>query len=121
VEPIQEKEIERDYEQVSQIYVPKGQNRFIPKKAKQSGRRKGEMNGIFIRSQNRRAIVNAIFVGASNVSKGDGCRIYADGSTFEDYVLATYATQERAIEVIDELQKFLNSHTVLLVYEMPKE
>lgn len=79
------------------------------------------MNGIFIRSQNRRTIVNALFVSASNVSICDGCRIYADGSTFEDYVLATYATQERAIEVIDELQKFLNSHTDLPVFEMPKE
>lgn len=46
---------------------------------------------------------------------------YADGSTFEDYVLATYATQERAIEVIDELQRFLNSHTDLSVFEMSKE
>ena len=79
------------------------------------------MNGIFIRSQNRRTIVNAIFVGASNVSRGDECRIYADGSTFEDYVLGTYSTQERAIEVIDGLQKFLNSHTDLPVFEMPKE
>lgn len=41
----------------------------------------------------------------------------------EDIILGTYKTKERALEVLSDIQKYINSDVMinLDVYEMPKE
>lgn len=78
---------------------------------------------MWVRTQSRKGLIDAICFTTSS------CRIYADAIGFEDYVLGTYATEQRTIEVLDEIQTTLikvlkdadNRHEIVWVYEMPKE
>lgn len=93
---------------------------------------------MWVRTQSRKGLIDAICFTTSS------CRIYADAIGFEDYVLGTYATEARTLEVLDEIQRhiitskafdfiridgndtnvsddmvaFMKSY---VVYEMPKE
>lgn len=82
---------------------------------------------MWVRSQNRKALLNT---NSFTTSKTDeGYRIYADGATFEDYRIGVYPTESRALEVLDEIQKAIilqaqdciNRHDIPFVFEMPKE
>lgn len=96
---------------------------------------------MWVRTQSRKGLIDAICFTTSS------CRIYADAIGFEDYVLGTYATESRTLEVLDEIQAhiigkliipqstifpFVNGEQIEItthsdieqlacVYEMPKE
>ena len=87
---------------------------------------------LWIRDQDRIGIfkVDAIFVNEKQIIK----RVYGDNEV-KGIVLGTYATKERALEVLDEIQSLLKgdilSHHInkfdiyngenIKIYEMPKE
>ena len=62
---------------------------------------------MWVRTQSRKGLIDAICFTTSS------CRIYADAIGFEDYVLGTYATEQRAIEVLDEIQKHISGHLLI--------
>lgn len=66
---------------------------------------------MWIRSQNRKGLIEAICITCS------GCdnkyTLYADAIGFEDYVLGTYPTESRALEVLDEIQKHVVGKVVI--------
>jgi hypothetical protein len=82
---------------------------------------------MWIRTQNIKGLIEAICITCSGGN--DKYTLYADAIGFEDYVLGTYATEQRALEVLDEIQTTLikvlkdadNRHEIVWVYEMPKE
>lgn len=70
---------------------------------------------MWIRSQNKKELIksNRIYQYAGT--------IYAEAK--EDIELGNYKSRERALEVLDEIEKYINSDVMmnLDVYEMPKE
>lgn len=70
---------------------------------------------MWIRSQNEKELIksNRIYQYAGT--------IYAEAK--EDIELGDYKSRERALEVLDEIEKYINSDVMmnLDVYEMPKE
>lgn len=82
---------------------------------------------MWVRSQDRKTLCNAEII---SIFKGtNDYQFYGDGSHFEDTILGTYSTEQRTIEVLDEIQTTLikvlkdadNRHEIVWVYEMPKE
>ena len=77
---------------------------------------------IWVRSQNKETLANAdkLYIGKNNNKYTINFDTYIDGW----YILGTYKSKERAIEVLDEIQEFIMmSKTTQLttIYEMPKE
>lgn len=85
---------------------------------------------LWIRSQDRKKLVKSgyltIFLSDTNWF------IYSDTTTGEPFEIGKYKTEERALEVLDEIQDILNpnglkgsiinaSRINTYVYEMPKE
>ena len=62
------------------------------------------MNGIWIRSQNRE---NLVFVNDIDVYLG--CVSHLNGAK-ENAVLGTYGSNERALEVLEEIAQFINGY-----------
>ena len=62
---------------------------------------------MWVRTQSRNGLIDAICFTTSS------CRIYADAIGFEDYVLGTYATEQRALEVLDEIQKHVIGELII--------
>lgn len=77
---------------------------------------------LWIRSQNKELLVK---VSDLYVVKGVECKNLEDGYDIEngDFRFGRYRTKERALEVLDEIEKYINSDIMmnLDVYEMPKE
>ena len=75
---------------------------------------------LWIRSQDKMKLRRVIDLGI--FEEQEGYTIYCDDSI--DNILGTYATQERAIEVLDEIQDLMRSLTdsdlKIIQYEMPK-
>ena len=97
---------------------------------------------MWIRTQNKKGLIEAICITCSGCD--DRYRLYADAIGFEDYVLGTYPTEARALEVLDEIQENIETRKIAdelmlrmieidyknrkeafkelaCVYEMPKE
>lgn len=77
---------------------------------------------LWIRSQNKEVLAK---VSDLYVVIGVECENLEDGYDIEngDFRFGRYRTKERALEVLDEIEKYINSDVMmnLDVYEMPKE
>lgn len=77
---------------------------------------------LWIRSQNKEVLAK---VSDLYVVTGVECENLEDGYDIEnrDFRFGRYRTKERALEVLDEIEKYINSDVMmnLDVYEMPKE
>lgn len=71
---------------------------------------------IGIRSQDRKilAVVNSVDINYNSYQ-----RIYEIWGNYKDYELGTYPTEERAMEVLDDIQTAVEKK--LKVFQMPKE
>lgn len=75
---------------------------------------------MWIRSQDREVLVNAEAILVSNISKKDIFGFI--GAEKKHGWLGAYATEKRALEVLDEIQSHLNKPKGRApVFEMPKE
>lgn len=92
----------------------------------------GVIGNMWIRSQSRVTLVDAKrLIVAQSPYLNDGYRVinqYVGTEDSDDYdVLGEYKTKERAIEVMDEIQKNLRNILVvnysqcIIVYEMPEK
>ena len=82
---------------------------------------------MWIRSQNKETLANAdkLYIGKNNNKYTINFDTYIDGW----YILGTYKSKERAIEVLDEIQTWIeryeanknNLFSGHVVYQMPKE
>ncbi len=82
---------------------------------------------MWIRSQNKETLANAdkLYIGKNNNKYTINFDTYIDGW----YILGTYKSKERAIEVLDEIQTWIeryeanknNLFSGHFVYQMPKE
>jgi hypothetical protein len=87
------------------------------------------MNGIWIRSQDKKTLAEPNLLNYEEECRdSDGNRfenaIITDASETE-YLLGTYATEERALQVLDEIQAFINCDGEMngnkyRAYEMPQ-
>ena len=73
---------------------------------------------MWIRSQNKKSLMKAIDVTLDiPLNSGEvGIKGYFDNNKFD--MLGYYKNEERAIEVLDEIQSCVNN---VNIYEMPKE
>lgn len=71
---------------------------------------------IWIRSQDRKILtaVNSVDINYNSYQ-----RTYEIWGNYKDYELGTYATAERAMEVLDDIQSAIEKQ--LKVFQMPKE
>ena len=79
---------------------------------------------MWIRSQNRESLVqvDCLCIEKNEIDKGK--YIYSDFDIVQGcIILGTYKTKERALEVLSDIQKYINSVVMinLNVYQMPKE
>lgn len=88
---------------------------------------------LWIRSQDRKKLVKSGYL--TIFLSGANWFIYSDTTTGEPFEIGKYKTEERALEVLNEIQKYINGgckqyintgvyHTSKYeyrVYEMPKE
>lgn len=79
---------------------------------------------MWIRSQNRESLVqvDCLCIEKNEIDKGK--YIYSDFDIVQGcIILGTYKTKERALEVLSDIQKYINSDVMinLNVYQMPKE
>ncbi len=67
---------------------------------------------LWIRTQDRKGLVkvNAIFIDDTNMIDNGYVTIYSQCCEYE---LGTYPTKERALEVLDEIQKFISQEDYL--------
>lgn len=82
---------------------------------------------MWIRTQNKETLANAdkLYIGKNNNKYTINFDTYIDGW----YILGTYKSKERAIEVLDEIQTWIeryeanknNLFSGHVVYQMPKE
>ena len=82
---------------------------------------------MWIRSQNKETLANAdkLYIGKNNNKYTINFDTYIDGW----YILGTYKSKERALEVLDEIQTWIeryeanknNLFSGHFVYQMPKE
>lgn len=71
------------------------------------------MDGIWIRSQDRKKLIHCKEIWVEDSS------VFGSASGEEGYCrLGRYSSEERAVEVLDEIQDFLS---IIRVYNMPKE
>lgn len=92
--------------------------------------------GVWIRSQDGKSLREYFGVYTKSYSKGrDGIwgestvTYDEDGCAGTDYFLGSYQTEERAIEVLDEILSFINDYSFaeatgegcIKVFKMPKE
>lgn len=73
---------------------------------------------LWIRSQDKEDFIKVEHLGVYNE------KIYANGYEDNGYCIGIYKTKERALEVLDEIQKYIllpNTDDSAYVYEMPKE
>lgn len=75
------------------------------------------MDGIWIRSQNMEVIV---FCKAVSVEANKTARVSGHNSGIYGFLIGQYNTKERAIQVMDDIQKHIYNG-VHQVYQMPKE
>ena len=79
---------------------------------------------MWIRSQNRESLVqvDCLCIEKNEIDKGK--YIYSDFDIVQGcIILGTYKTKERALEVLSDIQRYINSDVMinLNVYQMPKE
>lgn len=74
---------------------------------------------LWIRSQDRKLLVKI------NRIDVDGYRIQGNHSDIDYVTLGNYKNEERVLEILDEIQRYLviinDSDNYFYVYEMPKE
>ena len=75
------------------------------------------MDGIWIRSQNMEVIV---FCKAVSVEADKTAQVLGHNSGIYGFLIGQYNTKERAIQVIDDIQKHI-FNGVHQVYQMPQE
>ena len=98
---------------------------------------------LWIRSRNKNILIKAdfIYIEPVSIKEKDGCYIktkHGINNGYSDYTLGHYKTKERALEVLDEIQKLINNDGYIdeevynqstgcyhqkniKVYEMPQE
>ena len=77
---------------------------------------------MWIRSQNKETLANAdkLYIGKNNNKYTINFDTYIDGW----YILGTYKSKERALEVLDEIHDEISNYVgtmAQIVYEMPEE
>lgn len=75
---------------------------------------------LWIRSQDKRTLVNTRRIDVDD----NKIIIWDEGKYASDVFMGEYKTKERALEVLDEIQKYVilpNIDNSNYVYEMPKE
>ena len=86
------------------------------------------MNGVWIRSQDKKILTNVcqVFVSANGTVR----TIVAGG--YDSDTIGMYSTQERALQVLDEIQRYIrdieitklgamNAYDAVYTFEMPAE
>ena len=78
---------------------------------------------LWIRSQDRKELIkaNEISIESEMINRNETKKYFVD---VNDYYFGTYKTKERALEVLNEIQKYIllpNTDNSAYVYEMPKE
>lgn len=90
---------------------------------------------LWIRSQNKELLMQVKYLHINAYAEKDkDVRIYSYGNDDFSYLLGTYKTKERALEVLDEIQDIIISTSIIplenndaitcgsaKVYEMPEE
>lgn len=89
---------------------------------------------LWIRSQNKELLMQVKYLHINAYAEKDkDVRIYSYGNDDFSYLLGTYKTKERALEILDEIQELLESVHITdiskkegivganIFYEMPKE
>ena len=82
--------------------------------------------GIWIRSQNKRALVNANDISYMGCWCGKSGNYVTNDSTINSALLGAYVTEERALQVMDEIQKLIcydgyMQDSNFIVFQMPAE
>ena len=76
---------------------------------------------LWIRSQDKKHLMKAEAIMYEETGTGFGIRVFTKNY---DFNIANYKTKERALEVLDEIQKYIllpNTDNSAYVYEMPEE
>jgi len=79
--------------------------------------------GIWVRSQNREELLNVKAVTYQEKDLfGNKNKIIGWAASGCSFVIGEYATKERALQVMDDIQQFviLNVHEVPRIYQMPE-
>ena len=79
---------------------------------------------MWIRSQDKESLVQVDCLCIEKTESDEGKYIYSSFDIVQGCItLGTYKTKERALEVLSDIQKYINSDIMmnLDVYEMPKE
>jgi len=75
---------------------------------------------MWIRSQDKEILINAtcICLGSENHEKGCICASSADGNK---WYIGKYSTKEKALKVLDEIQKLIYDYQLGGVFQMPQD
>lgn len=79
---------------------------------------------LYIRSQDKERLIQVKKLEMSyddEIEDNDEFRIYDYTDVNRQYLLGTYKTKERALEVLNDIQKILKLKADTYVYEMPEE
>jgi len=75
---------------------------------------------MWIRSQDREMLIKAvcIYLGSEKHEKDCICASSADGNK---WYIGRYSTREKALKVLDEIQKFIYGYPLVVVFQMPQD
>ncbi len=78
---------------------------------------------MWIRSQNEEVLIKAtcIYLSGENHTKWDYHRIYAFSAGGDDWYIGKYSTKEKALKVLDMIQKRICDYQLGEIFQMPQD
>ena len=73
---------------------------------------------MWIRSQDKELLLN---VKTISVGKDNSIRCATDNSSLDILLLGEYSSKEKAMKVLDMIQKFLDNEFLARVFQMPQD
>jgi hypothetical protein len=78
---------------------------------------------MWIRRQDKEMLIEAvcIYLGGENHTKWDYHRIYASTAEGDNWYIGKYSTKEKALKVLDMIQKLIYDYQLGGVFQMPSD
>jgi hypothetical protein len=78
---------------------------------------------MWIRSQDKEILIKAvcIYLCGENHTKWDYHRIYASSAEGDNWYIGKYSTKEKALKVLDMIQKLICDYKIRGLFQMPQD